>query len=76
MVSNYDRILAEIKKEAQRSAPEHNIDPDALVDLTMEIVDLEDQHRIKNVARIKQRIEELILTTATSQMSREEQQRC
>ena len=72
MVSNYDRILTEIKKEAQRSAPEHNIDADTLVELVMEIVDLEDQHRIKNIARINQRIEELILTTAMSQMPREE----
>ena len=70
MVNNYDRILTEIKKEAQRSAPEHNIDPDALVSLAMEIVDLEDQNRIKNIARIKQRIEGLILTTAMNQMLR------
>ena len=73
MVNNYDRILTEIKKEAQRSAPEHNINPDLLVNLVMEIVDLEDQHRISHIARIKQRIEELILTTAMSQMTREEQ---
>ena len=73
MVSNYDRILTEIKKEAQRSAPEYNIDPDALVDLAMKIVDLEDRHRIKNIARINQRIEDLIHTTAMNQMSREEQ---
>ena len=73
MVSNYDRILTEIKEEAQRSAPEHNIHPDALVGLAMEIVDLEDQHRIKNIARINQRIEDLILTTAMNQILREEQ---
>ena len=73
MVSNYDRILAEIKKEAQRSAPEHYIDADTLVSLAMEIVDLEDRNRIKNIARIQQRIEDLILTTAINQMPREEQ---
>ena len=73
MVSNYDRILAEIKKEAQRSAPEHNIDPDTLVSLAMEIVDLEDRNRIKPIARLQQRIEDLILTTAINQMPREEQ---
>ena len=73
MVSNYDRILNEIKKEAQRSAPEHNIGPDALIDLAMEIVDLEDQHRIKHIARINQRIEGLILTTTMNQMPRGEQ---
>ena len=73
MVSNYDWILTEIKKEAQRSAPEHNINPNALVGLAMEIVDLEDQHHIKNIARINQRIEDLILATAMNQMQREEQ---
>ncbi len=72
MVNNYDRIYAEIKKEARCSAPEHNIDSDALVNLVMEIVDLEDQNFIKNVAHIRQRIEEMILTTAMNQMTREE----
>ena len=72
MVNNYDRIYTEIKKEAQCSAPEHHIDSDALVNLVMEIVDIEDQNQIKNVARIKQRIEGMILTTATDQMMREE----
>ena len=72
MVNNYDRIYTEIKKEAQLSAPEHNIDSDALVNLVMEIVDLEDQNQIKNVARIKQHIEGMILTTAPDQMMREE----
>ena len=72
MVNNYDRIYTEIKKEAQCSAPEHHIDSDALVKLVMEIVDIEDQNQIKNVARIKQRIEGMILTTATDQMMREE----
>ena len=73
MVSNYDRIYTEINKEAQRFAAEHDIDPDVLVELAMEIVDLEDQHRIRNVARIKQRIEELIHNTVVNQMKREEQ---
>lgn len=73
MVSNYDRIYAEIKKEAQDLATQHNIDPDVLVGLAMEVVNLEDQHRIKNVARIRQRVEELIHTTAINQMERKGQ---
>ena len=73
MVSNYDRIYAEIKKEAQSLAPQRNIDPAALIDLAMEIVDLEDQNRIKNVARIRQRVEELIHATAIRQVGSEEQ---
>lgn len=71
MVSNYDRILAEITNEAQRLALDENVDPKALVTLVMEIVDLEDQHRIKNT-RIKQLIEDKILATAVSQMTAEE----
>ena len=73
MVSNYDRIYTEINEEAQRFAAEHNIDPNVLVKLAMKIVDLEDQHRIRNIARIKQRIEELIHNTAVNQMKGEEQ---
>ena len=68
MVSNYDRILAEITKEAQQLAPEHGVDPEVLITLAMEIVDLEDQHRIKSI-NIKQRIEDKIFTMAMSQMS-------
>ena len=71
MVSNYDRILAEITRQSRRLAPEDNVDPETLVTLAMEIVDLEDQHRIKNI-RIKQLIEDRILTTAVSQMTTEE----
>ena len=67
MVSNYDRILAEITKEAQRLAPDQ-VDPEALVTLAMEIVDLEDQHRVKP-RRIKQEVEDKILTTSVSQMT-------
>ena len=68
MVSNYDRILSEITKEAQQLAPEYNIDAEAVVTLAMEIVDLEDQHRIKSI-NIRQRVEDKIFTTAVSQMT-------
>ena len=72
MVNNYDRIYAEIRSEAARFATEHNIDPDALVSLTMEIVDLEDQDRIKHIHNIKQRIDEKIIATALRQVRNEE----
>lgn len=71
MVGNYERIFAEITSEAERLATEHDMDPDALVALAMEIVDLEDQHRTKST-RIKQLIEEKILATAVTQMQNEE----
>lgn len=69
MVNNYDRIYAEIKKEAGRSAQE-NIESDILVNLVMEIVSLEDQHRVKPT-RINQLIEDKIVTFA-NQMKIEE----
>lgn len=71
MVSNYDRIFREIKKEAERLSPQE-VDAAAVVDLAMGIVDLEDQHRTASVPRIRQRIQELILTAAVRQMTDEE----
>ena len=61
-LSNYDRLYREIGNAAQRLAPK---DPASLVKLVMEIVDLEDQNRIKSVARIRQRVEGLIESATT-----------
>ena len=71
MVSNYDRIYAEINSEARRLAAEQNIDPNSLVSLTMAIVDLADQRRTKHIPRIKQIIEEKIFAAAVNQMQNE-----
>lgn len=60
-MNNHDRIFAEIKREAERLAPD-SIDSDALVTLAMEIVDLEDQHRVKP-CNINQLIEGKIITS-------------
>jgi hypothetical protein len=70
MVSNYDRIFAEINKEAAILGKENNVDPELLVELVMEIVDLEDQNRTKPT-RIKQLVEERIITAAQTAMSKE-----
>ena len=69
MVNNYDRIYAEIKDEAGKLAAEHGVDADALVALAMEIVDLEDQHRVRAIHNIRQRIDEAVLTTAVRELS-------
>lgn len=68
MVNNYDRIFAEITREAERLAP-GNVNSSALVDLAMEIVDLEDQHRIKP-GRINQLIEDKIITSTNQTILR------
>ena len=65
MVSNYDRIVEEITKEAKALGPPADLSPDVLLALTMEIVDLEDQHRITAI-RIRQLVEEKIIDTARS----------
>lgn len=69
MVNNYDRIFSEITKEAEDLASD-NIDSEILVNLTMEIVDLEDQHRIKPT-RINQLVEDKIVASARQFYSEE-----
>ena len=71
MVNNYERIFEEIKSEAERLATENDIDSNALISLAMDIVDLEDQNRTRSI-RIKQLIEEKILSAAVSQVRNEE----
>ena len=66
MVSNYDRIYKEIVKRARAAAGETGVDPDALVTLVMEIVDLEDQHRIRHI-NINQLFQEKIQAAALNQ---------
>jgi len=63
VVSNYDRIYTEISSEAARLAPGEGIAADALVQLVMEIVDLEDQHRTRSI-NIKQKVEDCIENAA------------
>lgn len=60
MVSNFDRILAEIRREADLIAPNHELQPETVVNLVMSIVDIEDQNRIKPVARINQQVKGMI----------------
>ena len=60
MVSNFERILVEIRREAIRVAPTYGLKPDAIVKLVMEIVDLEDRNRVKAEDRVHQRIKGMI----------------
>ncbi len=67
MVSNFERILTEIRKEAGRIAPGYRLDPESVVNLIMEIVDLEDQHRVRAQPRISQRVRSMIENAAPIQ---------
>ncbi len=60
MVSNFERILNEIRKEANAVAPAYRLRPESVVKLIMDIVDLEDRHRVKAEARINQKVREKI----------------
>ena len=59
MVSNFQRILAEIRKEAGQVAPGYGLAPSSVVDLVMNIVDLEDRHRVKALA-INKEVRQLV----------------
>ena len=60
MVNNFKRIFGEIRREANLVAPDHDLDPESVVDAIMAIVDLEDQHRIKIKSRINQDVKGMI----------------
>lgn len=66
MVSNFERILVEIRKEANRVAPTYGLHPESVVDLIMSIVDLEDQNRVRARHGTKQKIRGMIETAARS----------
>ena len=65
MVSNFERILDEIKKEAGRIAPAYRLDPGSIVNLVMDIVDLQDQHRVKAQHGINRKIRQMIENAAS-----------
>lgn len=60
MVNNFERICHEIKKEANLNAPTHKLDVDAIFDVIMEVVELEDQHRIRRQSKIDVKVKSMI----------------
>lgn len=70
MVNNFDRIYKEIQKEAEKIATENAMDTEALVELAMAIVNLEDEHKISRI-NINQEIEALIQKSAIDQIKKE-----
>ena len=71
MVSNFERILGEIRREANLVAPTHGLEPEAVVELIMNIVDLEDRHRIRAEPRINQKVRGMIQDVAVAKPARE-----
>ena len=72
MVSNFGRILDEIRKEAIRVAPTYGLQPEPVVKLIMDIVDLEDRHRVKAIAGVNQKVRGMIEDAARPQGSKED----
>ena len=73
MVSNFERILDEIRKEAHRTARTYGLEPEAVVKLIMGIVDLEDSYRRKAVrGRINQQVKGMIEDAARVGGTRED----
>lgn len=71
MVTNFERILGEIRREANLVAPNHGLEPEAVVELIMNIVDLEDRHRIKTEPRIHQKVKGMIQDVAVAKSPKE-----
>ena len=64
MVSNFERILGEIRKGAHQIARDFGLEPEAVVKLIMDIVDLEDRNRVKAVSGINRKVKGMIETAA------------
>ena len=71
MVSNFERILEEIRKEANQMADDCGLEPEVVANLIMEVVDLEDQNRIKAIGNIKQQIKGMIADAASAPITQE-----
>ena len=72
MVSNFERIFDEIRKEANQIAGTYELEPEAVVKLIMDIVDLEDRNRVKAVAGIKQQVKGMIQNATRADGARED----
>ena len=70
-VSNFDRILTEIKKESQTVSSKYALSTDALIELVVYIVDLEDQKQKGRKSR-KKDVEDMIFRVAVSQINTRE----
>lgn len=64
MVNNYDRIFAEINKEARLLASKTELDADRIVALTMDIVDVVNRHQLRPIYNINQEIKKRIETAS------------
>jgi hypothetical protein len=62
-MNNFDRIHEELAKQAAELAPDVGLDQARFLELVLEVVEAEDQHRITKT-NINQQIERVILNAA------------
>jgi hypothetical protein len=70
-MNNIDRIHEELAKHASELGPEVGMDPTRFLEIVLEIVDAEDQHRIAKT-NINQQVERVILNAALQSSSQGE----
>ena len=68
-LTNIDRIGAEIARHADEVAQEHGLATTSLVRLLLEIVDLEDRHRVKAIPGVRRRMKNMIQNLSRAQSS-------
>lgn len=59
-MNNFDRIHEELARQAEALAPEVNMEPEHFLEIVLELVDAEDQHRIAKT-NINQQVQHMIL---------------
>lgn len=62
-MNNFDRIRDELAREATVLAPDVGMAPERFLEIVLELVDAEDQHRITKT-NINQQVERMILNAA------------
>ncbi len=71
-MNNIDRIHQELAKHASELGPEVGMDPTRFLEIVLEIVDAEDQHRRIAKTNINQQVERVILNAALQSSSQGE----
>lgn len=62
-MNNLERIKGELEREARRLGPEVGMDPERFLEVVLEIVSVEDEHRISRT-NINQQVRTIVLNAA------------
>lgn len=73
-MNNYDRIYEEISNVTKELGPANGLDPELLLNLIMEVVQIEDRHRTIRVPNINKQIQAKILLISQGKIDDKEGQ--